>query len=204
MRYIYLILSIFSGFGLIITAVAVLVLFNPYVVMLSTEFSIQNQLVKAVRVTPLGALVMKNGEHRWYVLPQLSVLFMALPAIKSTRILVPPGETRKIRFNYDDISLAAFAVKVQDEAEELFIVDLNAAKGWCGYPPKQNIFVITESMQLMPLPANIAKMLDETELVISSRLNNYIVLLIVALLPPFGLWFFIRRYRSVSKRHHEK
>jgi hypothetical protein len=92
----------------------------------------------------MGGLRMASGEHVLKVLPQLELPFLAAPALRQTHIAVPPGRAVSVRANFDDISLGFIAVKTAQGREKALLVDLNATKGGCCYPPKDKMIVILD------------------------------------------------------------
>lgn len=196
-RKLYLGVAILSGCGLPLTALTLLFLLNPFALVLSASFSITNQLNETVFVTPLGGVRMASGAHRWRVLPQLAVPFLAAPALRQTHVAVPPDRAVSIRANFDDISLAVIAVRTSDGEEWALLVDANAAKGGCCYAPKQDTVVIS-TQDLMAADERMIDVVTEAERQVGSRLRKWYAWVGIGLLPGFLFCFSLIRYRGLG------
>jgi hypothetical protein len=130
--------------GLPLTLLSLLLLLNPYAILLGTEFTVVNGLDEPIEVTPVGVLRMASGEYQWRVVPQLAVSFLAAPPRREVQIPVPAGENIPIRANFDDISLAAIAVDSAGKPGRVLIVDDAAAIGQCCYPPRHRRIVVSK------------------------------------------------------------
>ncbi len=144
LRRIYLGAVILSGCALPLTALAFLLLLNPYALLLSSSFTIKNQTNETVYVTPMGGVRMASGEQVLRVLPQLALPFLAAPALRKTHIPVSAGQSVSIRANFDDISLGFIAVRTSHGQEKALLVDLAATRGKCCYPPKDRVIAILD------------------------------------------------------------
>jgi hypothetical protein len=118
-------------------------LFNPYAIGMSAEFSVVNGLDEAIEVTPMAVAHMASGDYVWRVVPQLAVRCLAAPPRREAAIPVAPGQSVAIRGNFDDVSLAAIAVESAGQPVRVLIVDRTAAIGGCCYAPKARRIVIS-------------------------------------------------------------
>lgn len=149
MKAVYLrrLLAVSTGLlalGLPLTLFSLLILLNPYAILLSVEFTVVNALDEPIEVTPVGVLRMASGQRQWRVVPQLAVSFLAAPPRREARIPVPAGGAVSIRANFDDISLAAVAVDAAGRPTRVQVVDEAAAVGSCCYAPKQRRIVVAK------------------------------------------------------------
>lgn len=136
LRRLLLASTLVLALGLPLSLLALLMLFNPYAIGLSTEFTVVNGLDETVEVTPMAVVHLASGERFWRVVPQLAVPYLAAPPRREAAIPVAPGEAVAIRGNFDDVSLAAIAVETAGQPVRMLIVDPGAALGGCCYAPK--------------------------------------------------------------------
>jgi len=195
-RRIHLAAAILSGCALPLTALAVLLLLNPYALLLSASFSIQNQTSETVHVTPMGGLRMASGEHVLRVLPQLELPFLAAPALRQTHIAVPSGRAVSIRANFDDISLGFIAVRTSKGEEKALLVDLNATRGGCCYPPKERTIVVLDE-KLVAANESIIAAVKKAEGGMESRLWWWYGLTAGGLLAGVVFLYSLARYRKL-------
>jgi hypothetical protein len=148
-------LALLGVVALPLGVVAVALLFNPYALLFGSTFSVRNDLVEAVVVTPLAAVRTKEGTHHWKVLPLMVHRFVAAPAYPRARAIVLPGQTVRFHANFDDASLAVIAVESSVAPPRALMVDREAAMGGCCYAPRRRVFGIA-SRDLVPVePAMI-------------------------------------------------
>lgn len=197
-RYIYLGLTILSGLALPLTALALLLLFNPYPLLLSETFSVRNRTNEALLVTPVGGVRMASGEHHWAVLPQLTLPFPAAPALRQTNIPVPSGGSVSIRANFDDVSLGLVAARTSDGQEKALMVDENAARGGCCYPPKEPAVVISEGA-LVAANERLFDAVSKTHERLEAGIRKWYALVAAGLFIGLVIWFSLTRFRSLRK-----
>jgi hypothetical protein len=161
-RRLCLALAIVSGLGLPLAALAVVLLLNPYALLLAGTFSVRNTLPETIMVTPLAGVRMASGEHVWKVLPRLAVRFLAAPAYPQARIPIPPGEARRLHANFDDASLGVLAVATASEPGRAMLVDRAAAAGGCCYPPR-NPEIVVRAEALVHVERRMLEAVDEAD-----------------------------------------
>lgn len=192
---IYRAAAIASGLALPWTALALLMWLNPFALWSSAGFTIENRTPQILHVTPLGAVRMASGEARLSVLPQLALPFLAAPALRHTDIAVPAGGGVTIRGNFDDMSLGFLAVRAALGEEKAMVVDRNAARGGCCYPPRDRTIAIVGDA-LIPAERAIVEAVAQARAHERSRLMWWYGFTGGGLLAGAGFVFSLRRYRK--------
>jgi hypothetical protein len=191
-------LAILAGLGLPLTGLAVLLMLDPYRILLSKDFEVRNSLAEAVEVTPVGGMVMFSGEKRWHVVPQLASPFLAAPAFRQARLPVAPGQTISLRGNFDDISLGVIIVGTADGRERALVVDEDAARGKCCYPPKPGPIVIAEK-DLEPASRGMLAEVARAHAESPSHARGWYLLVGSGLAAAVLFALFLARYRALRK-----
>ena len=193
----YLALAVVTGLGLPLAALAFVLLFNPYALLLSASFTVRNDLPEPALVTPLAGVRFASGEHRWKVLPRLALPFLAAPAYPRARIPVAPGETITLRANFDDASLAVLAVETASAPDRAMLVDRAAAAGGCCYPPRNRAIVVTREA-VVPVERRMLDAVREIDAATPRALGIWYGLVAAGLADLALFVFALRRRRSLG------
>jgi hypothetical protein len=192
----YLALAVASGLGLPLAALAFVLLFNPYALLLSASFTVRNDLAEPALVTPLAGVRLESGEHRWKVLPRLALPFLAAPAYPRARIPVAPGETLTLRANFDDGSLAVLAVETASAPDRAMLVDREAAAGGCCYPPRNRALVLNRDA-VVPVERRMLQAVREVDAATPRALGIWYGIVACGLGDLALFVFALRRYRAL-------
>ena len=158
---------------------------NPMGWGFQTEFTVENAGDETIHVTPIGV-------HESKVRCALPVAHVSIPtvhAIDRGHIPVPPGQSVKVRYDWDDINLSEIAVEGPGGEWRQHVVLPDAKTIACCKEPEQRHIVVAPFAELAPIDDEVKKAAIET------RKNPRMAVLYVAYLGPLLLWLgiWIRR-----------
>ena len=179
--------------GILLLFPLALLNFNPLHGGFLTDFTVTNRTDEPLTVSPMG-IAQGTGKSR--PLPTYVCEFPALPAVRLGDIAISPGQSRRFRYDWDDIIFTEIVVRVPQGDERQVDVEPDANYQNCCYPPRIKCFAIDSFEGLSPVRAGVSSAARAQEI------NLRALLLYIPLLAPIliamGVMLLLPLWRSKS------
>jgi hypothetical protein len=151
-----LISIIFTSPFLLLCFFVLLSTVNPMLLLFITNFKVENQSGQDIWFTPIGT---RGAEAQKGLMPIYLTAIPALPAVRIGNYYLKDGDTKKIKYDWDDVNFSEILIKAKNGQFYELIVDLEPTDNQY-HPPKSKHFVIPELNTLCVARPNIIEVYD--------------------------------------------
>ena len=156
-RKISLLISIiFTSPFLLLCFFVLLSTVNPMLLVFIANFKVENQSGQDIWFTPIGT---RGTEAQKGLMPIYLTAIPALPAVRIGNYYLKDGDTKKIKYDWDDVNFSEILIKAKNGQFYELIVDLEPTDNQY-HPPKSKHFVIPELKTLCVARPNIIEVYD--------------------------------------------
>ena len=175
--------------GIILTVIFVLFSLNPIGLSFQTNFTVKNESGRTVFITPVGTADRDSRIVLPITITQIPIIF----AYNRGNFKLGPNKTRKIIYNWDDVTFTEIAIKDENDVWRQLSVVEEEEKVCCA-PNKYKNYLVGDFDSLDPIDSKVRKAVSK------DRINSGVLFFYIMFTGPF-LIYFGKKLRISNKRN---